>query len=138
MMIEQTVYIPTCDWTAHICYDVRPNDTRDVIHLLERYGCLERHLYKAENLLRSGTPNQGLTYSDIYGRRSIIAIGHATDVLQFFNSLSHEKQHLEQAICKADNLNPYGEDIAYASGAITEAIARNAWRMARKLFLYLI
>lgn len=67
-----------------------------------------------------------------------MVIGHASDLFEFADTLSHEKQHLEQAICRADGLDPYGEDIAYVSGAITEALARNAWRTAKKMFLYLI
>lgn len=101
-------------------------------------GCAEQHLYKAERLLKSGVPNEGLTYSNPRERRSLIIIGRVTDFWQALNSISHEKQHLEQAICHADNLDPYGEDIAYISGDISAAIARNAWMTMRKLFLYLL
>lgn len=137
-MITQTVYISDCDWRVYIFYDVTPQTADKPLDYIYYMRCPKKNLIKAERLLKSGKPNQGLTYSDSIYRETVIAIGHADDVFEFFNTLSHEQQHLEQAICKADNLDPYGEDIAYVSGAITEAIARNAWLMARKLFLYLI
>lgn len=137
-MIQQSVSIPKCDWSVSIYYDVRPKNADFILDELWELGCEQRHLYKAEKLLRSGVANEGLTYSNPYERRSIVVIGHTDDCFQFINSLSHEKQHIEQAISKADRLDPYGEDIAYISGNISQALARNAWLTMRKLFLYLI
>lgn len=137
-MIQQSVSIPKCDWSVSIYYDVRPKNADFILDELWELGCEQRHLYKAERLLRSGVANEGLTYSNPYERRSIVVIGHTDDCFQFINSLSHEKQHIEQAISKADRLDPYGEDIAYISGDISQALARNAWLTMRKLFLYLI
>lgn len=137
-MVRQHVCIPKCRWCVEIYYDAKPSNADEILDALYDLGCEERHLYKAERLLRSGVANEGLTYSNPYERRSIVVIGHTDDVFQFINSLSHEKQHIEQAICKADRLNPYGEDIAYISGNISQAIARNAYHTMRKLFLSLI
>lgn len=137
-MIRQKVFISSADWRVEIFYDARPSDADFILDRLYGLGCAEKYLYKAERLLRSGVANEGLTYSNPYERRSLVVIGHTDDAFQFINSLSHEKQHIEQAICKADRLDPYGEDIAYISGDISAAIARNAWLTMRKLFLYLI
>lgn len=137
-MIRQHCCIPSAQWCVEIFYDVRPRNADEILDRLWDLGCEQRHLYKAGRLLRSGVANEGLTYSNPYERRSIVVIGHTNDCFQFLNSLSHEKQHIEQAICKADRLDPYGEDIAYISGDISQAIARNAWRTMKQLFLYLI
>ena len=137
-MIVQKVDIPTADWVVTICYDARSKNTDSIIGALYSLDCPVRSLYKAERLLSSGVPNEGLTYSNKKSRESLIVIGHVTDVFQYINSLTHEKQHLEQAICNADGLDPYGEEIAYISGDISQAIARNAWGSMRKLFLFLV
>lgn len=137
-MIRQKIHLHKYDWVVDIYYDVRPKNSDEILNYLWNLGCEERHLYKAERLLRSGVANEGLTYSNPHERKSIVVIGHTDDCFQFINSLSHEKQHIEQAICKADKLDPYGEDIAYISGDISAALARNAWLTMRKLYLYLL
>lgn len=137
-MIKQHICIPSCDWHVDVYYDAKPKDAGYILDKLWNMGCAEKHLYKAERLLKSGVPNEGLTYSKPRLRKSLIVIGHTDCVFQFFDTLSHEKQHLEQAICRADGLDPYGEDIAYISGDISAAISRNAWLTIKKLFLYLL
>lgn len=131
-MIHQRVFLP-CDWMVDIYYDTRPSDADYIIDKLWNMGCATKHLHKAQRLLRSGVRDEGLTYSNHFKRQTLIAVGHVTDVFEFFNSLSHEKQHLEQAICIADYLDPYGEEIAYISGEITESLARSAWAVAKHL-----
>ena len=137
-MIRQRITIPDYDWLVDICYDARPNNADQIIDELWNMGCPKRHLYKAERLLKSGTPNEGLTYSNPYERKSIVVIGHASTPFEMCNSIMHELDHLQVAICRADGLRTDGEDAAYLMGDITEAIARNAWLTMRKLFLYLI
>lgn len=137
-MIQQHVCIPMADWCIDIYYDVMPRNADFILDKLEEMGCPERHLYKAEDLLKSGEPNEGLTYSSQRLRKSLVVIGQTTDPFQFFNSCAHECQHIEQAICKYYGLDPYGEDIAYVSGAISEALSRNAWRTMKKIFLHLL
>lgn len=132
-MIQQQVYLPF-GWNVDIFYDSRPKDAITILRQLRRIGCSERHLHKASILLRSGIPNQGLTYSIPHGRRSLIVIGHTTDVFELFNSLSHECQHLEQAVCREFGLDPYGEEIAYISGDITQSIAMNAMNAIKSFF----
>lgn len=137
-MIRQRVDLHECDWYVTIFYDVRPQDTDKIMDALCHMGCADRHLHKAERLLRSGVPNEGLTYSSPYARESVIAVGHASSPLELCNTLLHEVDHLQVAICKADGLRTDGEDAAYLMGDITESIARNAWITMRKMFLYLI
>ena len=121
-----------------IFYDARPSNADEILDALWDLGCEQRHLYKAERLLRSGVANEGLTYSNPWERRSLIVIGHASNPFELCNSLLHEADHLQIAICRANGLDTDGEDAAYLMGDITEAIARNAWHSMRKMFLYLL
>lgn len=137
-MYRQEVMIPSIGWDVVICYDVRPHDGDIIAYELEKLRCPWHDISRAKSLVESGHPNEGLTYSNERMRRSLIAVGHTSDFWQFIDTVSHEKQHLEQSVCRAFSLDPYGEDIAYISGDISAAIARNAWRTMKKLFLYLI
>lgn len=132
-MIRQHLCLPKYQWCVDIYYDARPKDTDRILDLLWKLGCPERDMYKAEDLVSSGVPNEGLTYSNRHERKTLIIVTAVTDPFEFINSLSHEKQHLEQAICRADGMNPYGEDVAYLSGDISMALARNAWEFLRSM-----
>lgn len=137
-MIRQRVNLYQYDWDVEILYDAHPKNANEILDAMYDLGCPERHLYKAERLLRSGIANEGLTYSNPYERRSIVVIGHVSNPFEMCNSIMHELDHLQVAICRADGLRTDGEDAAYLMGDITEAIARNAYHTMRKLFLYLI
>lgn len=137
-MLRQRVILQKCDWIVDIFYDARPKDAEYIINRLWDMGCPERHLYKAERLLKSGVPNEGLTYTDHQNRHTIIAIGRTTDIFQCINSLEHETNHLEMHICEHFGIDPFSEEASYLSGDIKEAIARNAWHSMKQLFLYLL
>jgi hypothetical protein len=133
-MIKQEVYIKEYDWCVDIFYDVTPRDTDAILDALDDIHCAPKYLRKAENLLLSNDDNIGLTYSCDKCHKSVVVVGRATSVGEFLSTLSHELQHIEQAFSKHYGMNPYGEDIAYASGAIAKAIFENAWRNMRRLF----
>lgn len=137
-MIRQRVDIPAADWLVDIFYDVRPSDAECVADSLYRMGCPEKHIRKAYQLVRSGVPNQGLTYSDRQSRHTLIVVGHASDLFSAFNTLEHESNHLEIHICEEYGIDPYSEEASYLSGDIKESIARNAWLTMRKIFLSIL
>lgn len=137
-MVRQHVCIPKCRWCVEIYYDAKPSNADEILDALWNLGCARQHMHKAERLLRSGVANEGLTYSNPYERRSVVVIGHVSNPFEMCNSIMHELDHLQVAICRTDGLRTDGEDAAYLMGDITEAIARNAYHTMRKLFLYLI
>lgn len=137
-MIRQRITIPDYDWLVDICYDATPNNADQIIDELWNMGCPKRHLYKAERLLKSGTLNEGLTYSDNDSKHTLIVIGRTSDLFECINSISHEINHLEMHICEYFGISPYSEEASYLSGTIKELIARNAWYSAKKMFLFLI
>ena len=137
-MVKQRIHIHSVDWTVNIFYDTNPPNTDEILDVLWSLECPQRYMYKAERLLRSGRDNEGLTYSNPHKRESIVVIGHTSSLFEMCNSIMHELDHLQVAICRAYGLRTDGEDAAYLMGDITETIARNAYRMMKKLFLYLI
>lgn len=137
-MIQQEIHIPGYDWNVTILYDVTERNASPILDCLWDMGCKQTDLIHAEEILRSGTPNQGLIYSDKKNKESLIVIGRTTDIFQFLNSVGHEVNHLEAHICEAYDINMHSEEAAYLSGDIKEIIARNAWRTMKKLFLFLL
>lgn len=137
-MIRQKIHLHKYDWVVDICYDVRPKNADTILDELWSMGCQLRHLHKAERLLKSGVANEGLTYTDHINKHTLVVIGHTSDIFQCINSLEHETNHLEMHICEHFDIDPFSEEASYLSGDIKEAIARNAWRTMKKLFLYLI
>lgn len=137
-MVRQRVKLYQYDWDVEILYDVHPKNANEILDILWSMGCPRQHMGKAERLLKSGIPNEGLTYSDRYGRRTLIVVGHATNLFTAFNTLEHEVNHLEMHICETDGIDPYSEQASYLAGDIKEAIARNAYHTMRRLFLSLI
>lgn len=137
-MVRQRVNLYQYNWNVEILYDVRPKNANEILDILWEMGCPRQYMYKAERLLKSGTPNEGLTYSNPWERRSIIVCGYTSSPFELCSTLFHECDHLQVAILKADGLRTDGEDAAYLMGDITEAIARNAYHTMRRLFLYLM
>lgn len=137
-MLQQKINLYEYDWDVTVYYDVCPSNADAIIDELWDMGCPQRHLYKAERLLKSGVANEGLTYTDHDSCRTIIVIGHTSDLFEAINSLSHEVNHLEMHICQHFSIDPFSEEAAYLSGSIKERLARNAWYSLKKLFLYLL
>lgn len=137
-MISQHFCIPQpTPWCIDVLYDAKPQDAVFILDKLHDMGCPVEHLNHAEDLLTSGIPNQGLTYSDKSKRHTLIVVGFATDVFGMLNTVEHEVNHLESHICEYYGINMHSENAAYLSGDIKEIMARNAWRNIRKIYRYL-
>lgn len=133
-MLRQTIKIPKYSWRVVIFYDARPADAYRIEDILLDMDCPDRHIDKAMRLLKSGEPNQGFTYSQHRSRETIIVIGHADNLAEYLNSMSHELTHLKMAICSHFSIDPYGEEAAYLSGDLEQVIAENAWKSFKRLF----
>lgn len=51
-------------------------------------------------------------------RETVIVIGETTCPAQFSHSFDHEKHHLAMHIAKVDDIDPFGEELAYLVGEI--------------------
>lgn len=65
-----------------------------------------------------GERNSGFTHTNLTERYSIVAIGKADSIEQFFNTAIHEIKHLQSHICKYYNVPEDGEQAAYLTGYI--------------------
>lgn len=125
-MIRQHVCFPKYHWCVDILYDVKPKDTGFILDKLADLRCPMRNLVKAEDLLLSGVPNEGLTYSNKHEHRTLIVVGHATSVGEWLSTISHEVNHLADHIAQYYDMPYGGEEHAYLTGDIAKAIYSNA------------
>lgn len=133
-MIQQKVNIFVTDWQVEIYYDVRPANADYILDRLWSLGCEQRHLHKAERLLRSGVANEGLTYSNKHERRTLIVIGRTTSIGEFISTTVHEVDHMVDHISQYYNIPYDSEENSYLIGDIAKTIYEDAVKNAIKIF----
>lgn len=118
MILAQEFTLTKWDWRVRVFYvvDLIPIDF--IIEELYGIGCSEKDVQSAIYVLDSGDDNRGITFSNDRKRESIIVIGETTCPAQFSNSFDHEKLHLTMHIARVDNIDPFGEELAYLAGEI--------------------
>ena len=77
-------------------------------------------------LLSSGAVNTGLIYSNKSERKSIIVVGHSSNVGEFINTLTHEINHFIEHVMEALHIQSGAEDEAYFTGELFELLFRDA------------
>lgn len=91
-------------------------------------------MYKAERLLRSGTPNEGLTYSNKYERRTLIVITRASSIGEFISTTIHEVDHMVDHISQYYSIPYDSEENSYLIGDVAKTIYEDAVKNAIKIF----
>lgn len=85
---------------------------------MEGIGCSTEDISLAIDVLNSRDLNKGITFSNYNDRESIVVIGETSCSAEFANSYDHEKLHLAMHIARADNIDPFSEELAYLMGDI--------------------
>ena len=104
-------------WWVMAYFDVKTEDNLDKIYgtLLAAGIGRERARSAVETLSK---PNTGYALSDFKRKASIFVVSHATDYVEFFNTVAHELQHLTANICDYFGIDHSGERAAYIQGEI--------------------
>lgn len=118
MILAQEFTLSKWNWRVRVFYvvDLIPIDF--IVEELYGINCTEKDVNSAIDVLDSGEDNRGITFSNDTKRESIIVIGETTCPAQFSNSFDHEKLHLAMHIARVDNIDPFGEELAYLAGEI--------------------
>ena len=87
-----------------------------ILDELENIGCT--YTDEIEEDLTVNPYNNGLTYSNMRARTSLIVIGLTETPEEFQNTYDHEKGHLAMHIAEADNVYVFGEEFQYLIGEI--------------------
>lgn len=125
-MIVQNIYLEDWDWHITVYYAVDTYYADEILYELESIGCSWSELVKAEDLLRSGQYNTGITYSNFKYRCSVVVIGLTTSAEEFQNTFDHEKGHLAMHISVALRIKTYGEEYQYLTGMIGQSMFKIA------------
>lgn len=117
-MIIQNVYLEDWDWYVKVYYAVDTFYMDSILGDLESMGCSARKLNNIEKTLTESPYNNGLTYSNIVYRWSLVVIGITESPEEFQNTFDHEKGHLAMHIAETDQIDIFGEEYQYLTGEI--------------------
>ena len=115
-MIRQDVYLEKWDWYVMIYYAVDTYYMDEILEELEMIGC--NYTDEIEEDLTQHPYNNGLTYSNLKRRVSLVVIGLTETPDEFQNTYDHEKGHLAMHIAETDNMDVFGEEFQYLAGEI--------------------
>lgn len=112
----QTEYVDVRGkWGIVLCYDLDLDDDVDIMNYMVSLGSNEEGAYKAVDVL-FGQENAGLCVTNMALRMSLIFIGDADSAEQWWDTLSHELYHAQQAIIEYYGVQPDTEDAAWTMG----------------------
>ena len=115
-MIKQDVYLEKWDWYVIVYYAVDTYYMDEILEELEMIGCT--YADEIEEDLTQHPYNNGLTYSNMRRRVSLIVIGLTETPDEFQNTYDHEKGHLAMHIAEEDRMDVFGEEFQYLAGEI--------------------
>lgn len=121
-MRRQSLYIPTLGWEITVYYDSQADNADEILHTLDIAGCDDETYFTAEENLRQGLPDTGLTFSNMQTRESVIVLSRASSREQFANTWFHELIHCAVHIATALRLDLKGETMAYIGGDLAMAM----------------
>lgn len=102
-------------WGIVLCYDLKERDEQDIMNYMMSLGSNEEGAYKAVDVL-FGQENAGLCVTNMKLRMSLIFIGDADSAEQWWDTLSHELYHAQQAIIEYYGVQPDTEKAAWTMG----------------------
>ena len=115
-MIRQDVYLERWDWYVMVYYAVDTYYMDEILEELEMIGCT--YAVEIEEDLTQHPYNNGLTYSNMRRRVSLVVIGLTETPDEFQNTYDHEKGHLAMHIAEEDRMDVFGEEFQYLTGEI--------------------
>jgi len=109
-------------WAFVFAYSIGPDDLDEVGEWLKALGARPREIMQAKRLLMK--LNKGLTLSYSGLRMSVMCIGDATSLEQWWDTLDHEIDHLQYTIMQYYDVEPGTEEAAYLQGYIMRGIVK--------------
>ena len=109
-------------WAFVFAYDIKDGDQEEIGEWLRALGCTEQQVRKACRVAVS--MNSGFTFSRSELRMSVMVVAPASSEEQFMNTLVHEIDHLQAAICEYYDVEPRTEEAAYLQGYVMQRVFR--------------
>jgi len=112
-----------------VFYESDRHDAPYILQELDDMGVDEYSYIKANNNLRMGYKDTGLTFSNLRERKSVMVLSKATSKAEFANTWFHELIHCSMHIAKENGLEEMGEPIAYLGGELARSMQPIAARL---------
>lgn len=109
-------------WAFVFAYRIGEEDLEEVGEWLKALGAGRREIRRAQRLLTK--LNKGFTFSYSGLRMSVMCIGDATSLEQWWDTLSHEIDHLQDAVMEYYGVDHGTEDAAWLQGYIMRLVVR--------------
>lgn len=110
-------------WHVEFYFATDGYDIDAVLDRLFDFGAGGSTLRKALDLMESGEPNQGFTFSNPYDRVALVMVGPTTSGKQFQNTFTHELRHLINGIARSLGVVLDSEASSYMTGDTAMALA---------------
>lgn len=119
-MIVQEFTLSKYGWNIKIYYAISFYPVEDIVSDLIDLGCEDEDILIVKSLIKDDIVDFASTHSNLIKRKTVMIFGISSSASEFANSLAHEVGHLASHISIADNINPFGEEIQYLAGSITQ------------------
>lgn len=121
MMRTHYIEIGDNEWGVLLFYDFDYADRTEMSAIMDSFGVYDAEIRRALNVLFD--PNSGMTISRPDLRMSAMFISDATSVEQFIDTVAHEIDHVQSAICDYYGIDYGGEDAAWLQGFLAQKVA---------------
>ena len=119
-------------WAFIFAYNIGKDNLDEIGEWIEALGASRKGIKRTQRLLQ--TPNKGFTFSKESLRMSVVCIGNTTSLEQWWDTLSHEIDHLQDAVMQYYDVEAGSEDAAWLQGYIMRLIVK-ALRQDGTMFL---
>lgn len=110
-------------WTIDFLFAETKYDIEGVVSCLRHAEAPRYIIDQAVDLMDSGEPNTGFTYTNARVFRALVCIGPTTSGGEFQDTLVHEIHHLAVAIARELGVDLESETPAYLAGDTMRAFA---------------
>lgn len=102
-------------WGVLFVYDYDIDSDYDAIEeMLYSFGLETNNVRKSMRILAE--PNTGMAVTQPLLKMSVVFISHATSRGQWVDTIMHELDHVQSAICEYYDVDPGSEEAAYLQG----------------------
>lgn len=101
-------------WGVVLCYGFNTLDMDEMAGIMDSFGMDDGQIREAMRVLFG--INCGMTISRNDITMSVVFIGEASNMEQFFDTLAHELDHVQDAICRFYDIRHGTEDAAWLQG----------------------
>lgn len=114
--------LPKYDWHVRVFMPVSSLNVTEIMAALNKAGISQKNLRSAYECVMKEEFNCGLTFSNPRDRQSVMVVGVASSVDEFYNTLQHEQTHLAMHIAEENGIDVGSEEFAYLVGDIARMI----------------